>query len=114
MKTLRNLMIAATAFAVAASPAAAQVQDDLPGGLQPDNSQPPTRQGTRGANFLHIGTGARALGMAGAVGSLVEGPNSWYWNPAGGSTMEMFSATASRQNLYDDLDIAHNYFGLGI
>lgn len=114
MKTLRNLMVAATAFAVAASPLAAQVQDDLPGGLIPDNSQPPTRQGTRGANFLHIGTGARALGMAGAAGSLVEGPNSWYWNPAGGSSMEQFSATVSRQNLYQDLDISHNYFGMGI
>lgn len=114
MKSIRNLVIAATAFAVAASPALAQGNDDLPGGLTPDNSQPPTRQGTRGANFLHIGTGARALGMAGAVGSLVEGPNSWYWNPAGGSSMEQFSATVTRQNLYQNLNIAHNYLGMGI
>ena len=85
-----------------------------PGTLSPSPEEPPTRQGTRGANFLQIGIGARENAMAGAVNTLVDGPNSWYWNPAGGASMERFSASASRQALYTDLDIAMNYVGVAV
>jgi hypothetical protein len=80
-----------------------------PGELLPSPTNPPTRQGTRGANFLQIGVGARAAGMGGAVVSMVDGPTAWYWNPAGAANTESFALAASHQNLYDDLNISVNY-----
>jgi hypothetical protein len=80
------------------------------GGLLPTaDSDPPTRQGTRGANFLHLGIGARGNAMAGAIGSAVTGSTAWFWNPAGAATIESFSLAAGRQNLYGDLGITQNY-----
>ena len=100
--TVRTLVLAA----VVSGSARAQV---IPGELLPSPENPPTRQGTRGANFLQIGVGARAAGMAGSVVSNVEGPTSWYWNPAGAANVESFSIAASRQNLYQGMDIAQSY-----
>jgi hypothetical protein len=85
-----------------------------PGTLSPSPDEPPTRQGTRGANFLQIGVGARENAMAGAVNSVVTGPTSWYWNPAGAAAVQGFSASASRQNMYTNLDITMNFVGLAI
>jgi len=45
----------------------------LPGGLVPSIKNPPTRQGTRGANFLQIGIGARAQAIK------VFATSSAYW-----------------------------------
>lgn len=39
--------------------------------------------GGNAAEFLKIGAGARALGMAEAYGPVAEGPEAIYWNPAG-------------------------------
>ena len=39
--------------------------------------------GGNAAEFLRIGGGARALGMAEAYGPVAEGPEAIYWNPAG-------------------------------
>jgi hypothetical protein len=94
--------------------AGALAAQSLPGGLIPSAKQPPTRQGTRGANFLEIGVGARGIGLAGAVAGITEGPTSWYWNPAGVASMEHFGISASKQDLYTDLDITHNYIALAM
>lgn len=111
MKTL-GIATAATVLAmVAGAPADAQ---DIPGALVPTQTEPPTRQGTRGANFLQIGVGARANAMAGAATSFTSGPNALYWNPAGAASMDEFGIAGSRQNLYDDLDISHNFAGIGL
>ena len=80
-----------------------------PGGILPTPQDTPNRQGTRGANWLHLGIGARGGAMAGAVGSSVSGPTGWFWNPAGAATSESFSLAAGRQNLYDALDISQTY-----
>jgi hypothetical protein len=85
-----------------------------PGGLQPAADEPPTRQGTRGANFLHLGITARANAMAGAVGTSVSGPSAWYWNPAGAALTESFEMAAGRQNLYGDLGLSQNYLAFSI
>jgi hypothetical protein len=82
--------------------------------ITPRAEDPPTRQGTRGANFLHLGIGARGNAMAGAIGSSIEGPTAWFWNPAGSVTSEGFSVAAGRQNLYGDLDIAQSYVGVSL
>ncbi len=85
-----------------------------PGGLQPAADEPPTRQGTRGANFLHLGLTARANAMAGAVGTSVSGPAAWYWNPAGAALTESFELAAGRQNLYGDLGLSQNYVAFSL
>lgn len=93
-----------------ASPALAQG----PGGIIPEPDDPPTRQGTRGANFLHLGIGARGNAMAGAVGTSIEGPTAWFWNPSGAAASEGFSLSAGRQNLYGDIGVEQSYVGLSL
>lgn len=111
-----SLVTAALVAAVLPTALAAQVGNTPRVGnpLEPGETSTPTRQGTRGANFLQIGVGARANAMAGAAVASVSGPTAWYWNPAGAGGIEGFSVHASRQDLYTDLDIAHNYAGLAI
>ena len=111
MKTYLRGFILVVALGATAGIAGAQ---DGPDEILPRPENPPTRQGTRGANFLQLGVGARGNGMAGAVATTVEGPASWYWNPAGAASTEFFTAHASRQNLYAGLDIATNYAGIAI
>lgn len=104
-------VMAALLGVVAAGSAGAQA---LPPGITPSPNNPPTRQGTRGANFLEIPVGARESAMAGAVSGTVSGPVSWYWNPAGAAGVDQFSATATLQNLYQDLGINEDYFGIAL
>ena len=92
----------------------ATVRAQGPGGILPTPQDTPNRQGTRGANFLHIGIGTRGGAMAGAVGSTVSGPTGWYWNPAGAATSETFEMAAGRQNLYDDLGVQQTYAAISI
>lgn len=108
---IRNRHLLVASLALVASVAKAQ---DGPVVLNPNDKNPPNRQGTRGANFLQIGIGARAQAMAGAVASSERGPNAWYWNPAGAAATESFSASATREALYQDLNISLNYFGLSL
>ena len=56
----------------------AQLSAQGPGGILPTPQDTPNRQGTRGANFLHIGIGARGGAMAGSVGSTISGPTAWW------------------------------------
>jgi hypothetical protein len=99
---------AATALLTAPSRGAVALAQG-PGGILPTPQDEPTRQGTRGANFLHIGIGARGGAMAGAIGSTVSGPTAWYWNPAGAATSEAFSVVAGYQSLYGDLGLNQSY-----
>jgi hypothetical protein len=106
MTSIRKLAIRVVALsAVAAVSATAQGV----GGLPVNTEEPPTRQGTRGANWLHIPIGARGNAMGGAIGSIVDGSMSWFWNPAGAATIESFSIALGRQNLYGDLGVTQNY-----
>lgn len=107
----RYTILAAMAL-LAAAPSGAAAQEPI--GIQPDDNTPPSRQGTRGANFLNIAVGARANAMAGAVVGSSEGSAAWYWNPAGAATAEVFTAGFTRQAMYQDLDIALNFFGVSI
>lgn len=98
---------AATFLALPAPSAVALAQG--PGGILPTAQDEPTRQGTRGANFLHIGIGARGGAMAGAIGSTVNGPTAWYWNPAGAATSDAFAIVAGYQSLYGNLGLNQSY-----
>lgn len=105
MKIIRNIGVVGAAATLLAAPLSAQG----PGGLLPTPETKATRQGTRGANFLHIGIGARGGAMAGAIGSTVTGPTAWYWNPAGAATSEAISFAGGYQNLYGDLGLTQSY-----
>jgi len=114
MKTVyRSITLVAALCAAAAGVARAQ-GTGTPGEILPTPEEPPTRQGTRGANFLQIGVGARLSGMSGAGVTLVDGADAWYWNPANAAGIERFSANATRHELYNDLDISMNYGGLAL
>ena len=79
--------------------------------LLPNPQNPTTRVGTRGANFLEIGVGARGLALAGAYTALAEGVTALYWNPAGIAEIEAPAAAFSLANLYEDADITHTFAG---
>jgi hypothetical protein len=89
--------------------AAADARAQGVGGILPTAQDEPTRQGTRGANFLHLPIGARGNAMGGAVASSVSGPTAWFWNAAGAVTSEGFSIAAGRHQLYGGLDIPQSY-----
>lgn len=90
------IRLAAVALCWSASAAA---QSTLPGTMIADNTQT-SRVGTRGANFLHIGIGARPQGMANAASASTDGPNALFWNPANIVNREAFSAFVSYMSLY--------------
>lgn len=96
--------------ALSGAPLAAQVGQPLP----PDPSEPKDRTGTRGANFLELGVGARAMGLAGAYVAHAEGLASLYWNSAGLARLENFAIGYSYSPLYPDLDMAHHFLGVAI
>jgi len=79
--------------------------------LLPDPQNPTTRVGTRGANFLEIGVGARGLALAGAYTALAEGVTALYWNPAGIAELEGPAAAFSIADLYGDAGITHTFAG---
>ncbi len=61
--------------------------------------------------FLEIGVGARAIGMGGAVTSMIDDGTSFYWNPAGMGYLPGAQATAMYADLWDGLA---NYSVAGI
>lgn len=79
--------------------------------LDADPDQANTRVGTRGANFLEIGIGARAQALAGAGATLHDGVFAMYWNPAQIASTSAFDVGFSYSALYDDLDINYFYGG---
>lgn len=79
--------------------------------LLPDPQNPTTRVGTRGANFLEIGVGARGMGMAGGYTAIAEGVTALYWNPAGISELDGPAAAFSTAKLYGESGITHTFAG---
>jgi len=77
-------------------------------------NEPTTRVGARGANFLEIGVGARGQALGYAYTALAEGADAMYWNPAGLAVADGLIAAFTRADLYDNLDITHNFAGLAI
>lgn len=107
MRRSSALLAAACLFALSGF-VAAQTTGTV---LVPDPANPTTRVGTRGANFLEIGVGARGAALAGAYTSLAEGVTALYWNPAGIGEIEEPAAAFSVANLYGDAGIRHTFAG---
>lgn len=107
---MRSSTIAWLAVVALALPGVGSAQSQGEG-LPALPGEPNTRVGTRGANFLEIGVGARALALAGAGATLQPGVFGMYWNPAGIGHLESFGAGFSYSSLYGDLGI--DYFFIG-
>lgn len=80
--------------------------------LLPEAELDVTRAGTRGANFLKQGVGARALSLGGAYSALSTGVYSLYWNPGGLAHTDGFAAAYSYAALFEDADITHHFMGV--
>lgn len=80
-------------------------------GLLPSPDEPASRVGTRGANFLSIGVGARGVAMSGAVTAITEGVTSLYWNTAATARLEDFSVGFSYSELWGNSGIEHYFVG---
>jgi hypothetical protein len=100
--------LAAALLALAPALALAQGTGSV---LVPDPQNPTTRVGTRGANFLEVGVGARGLALAGAYTSIAEGATALYWNPAGIAEAEGPIAAVSIANLYGSSGVKHTFVG---
>lgn len=107
MRRFSTLLVAAL-LAVPSAPLAGQGTGTV---LLPQPENPTSRVGTRGANFLEIGIGARGLALAGAYTSLSEGVTALYWNPAGIGEMEGPAAAVSIEQLYGTDGLDHNFVG---
>lgn len=94
-----------------ATTAAAQRQGTQ---LQSDPNRGITRVGTRGANFLEIGIGARELALGGAVVAAVDGMNSLYWNSSAIVGIEGVSGAASYAELYGNSGVSHTYLAAAV
>lgn len=75
--------------------------------------------GTTAAQFLKIGVGARAMGMAGAYAAVTDDAHVLYWNPAGIAGMERPQLASTYNVLYQDtsqgfLSYAHPMDGKGV
>jgi hypothetical protein len=66
--------------------------------------------GASGSAFLDIGVGARAMGMGGAVATLVSDPTALYWNPAGIASINTVEVSVERTEWVADMQ--HSFFGL--
>lgn len=58
--------------------------------------------GTTAAEFLKIGVGARALGLAGAYTALSNDPHAMYWNPSSLALLDRPQLASSYNLLYQD------------
>src|SRR4026208_699458 len=110
MTFIRKVAVRAAALTalIAGSAGAQGIGGFLP--TSEDNSV--TRQGTRGANFLHIPISARAAAMAGAIGSTGTGATFRVHNAARAATTEHIGRAIGREMLYGDMDITMNYLGV--
>lgn len=107
----RNIFGAlALSVTVLHAPAARAQQTGI--GLEPGGRQGITQVATRGANFLHIGTSARALALGEAYTAHAQGASGIFYNPASIAEIEQFSAAATYSDLYGGSGITHSFGAL--
>lgn len=58
--------------------------------------------GTAGAQFLKVGIGARAVGMAGAFSAVADDAGAIYWNPAGLAQLNAREVSATYNSYIED------------
>lgn len=100
--------LAAALFLAAPALAHAQTSGTI---ILPVPKEPNTRVGTRGANFLEIGVGARGQALGGAYTAQARDVTAMYWNPAGIAHITGASANISLTDLYGSAGIRHTFAG---
>jgi hypothetical protein len=108
MRRLNTYLAAAVLMAAPGSLAFAQGSGQP---IFPDPRDPNSRVATRGANFLEIGVGARAMGMAGAYTASAQDVTALYWNPAGISHITGPTVHLSLTDLYGNIGVKHVFAG---
>ena len=87
-------------------PAAAQGSGTI---ISKSSNDGVTRVATRGAAFLSLGVGARALSLAGAFTATASDLSAAYWNPAGLGDVSMASGFASHEKLYGSSGLTNTF-----
>lgn len=72
------------------------------------------RVANRGAAFLELGVGARALALGGAYVALAEGATSLYWNPAGIADIPGIAGSISHETLYGNSGLTNSFVGVAM
>ena len=104
---IHNVALVALAAAVSlARPLAAQGEGTI---TTPGRNESVTRVATRGAAFLSLGVGARALSMAGAFSATADDLSAAYWNPAGLGDVTSASGFASHEKLYGSSGLTNTF-----
>ena len=106
-------MVAATALSASlgAVSLGAQVGGTL---LLPNRGEPITRVATRGAAFLGLGVGARALGLGGAYAASANDLSAMHWNVAGLSDVQGASVFLSQERMYGHSGLHNNYLAAAL
>lgn len=81
-------------------------------GVAQAGAQDLSRVGTAAAQFLKLGVGARAGALGEAAVTIPGEVFGLYWNPASIASVDRTSLAISRNELYDDLDLAYNFVGV--
>ena len=106
---LRSLVVTGALCVPALLPA--QIGGTL---LTPREDVAPTRVGTRGANFLELGVGGRALALAGAYAATASDLSAAYWNVAGLADVQAASGYLSHERLYGNSGLRNNYIAAAL
>lgn len=82
---------------------------DVQGTTQGDDF---TKVGAAGAQFMKIGVGPRAAGLAGAYGAVANDLTSVFWNPAGLATIHSIQATFNYTSWFAGFN--HNFGAISL
>ncbi|MEJ7810433.1 MAG: PorV/PorQ family protein [Gemmatimonadaceae bacterium] len=104
LATIMGCLMGCLALAPAALPA--QI-----GAIQitPTRGENVSRVGTRGANFLQLGVGARPLALAGVYAASASDLSSVYWNVAGLAEVQRPAVFLSRETLYGSSGLTNTF-----
>ncbi len=94
---------------VSVAPLSAQNVGDL---LEPRSDDEISRVGTRGANFLSIGVGARPMALGGIGTTLGGGLSALYWNTASIVDVESVGIGITSADLYGNSGLRHTFGGV--
>jgi hypothetical protein len=108
--------LAVWAVAAALLPAAPTHLHAQTGGtiINPGRNEDVSRVATRGASFLSLGVGGRALAMAGASGGTGTDLSAMYWNVAGISEVQSTTAFVSHEKLYGNSGLTNSFVGVAM
>ena len=105
---MRHRVLVAAAFGAAVMPVPGLAQ--LGGTyIQPTRGSAITRVATRGAAFLSLGVGGRALGLSGVYAASANDLSAMYWNVAGLADLQGSSGYLSQERLYGRSGLRNNY-----